>query len=298
MSTGQARVRLDPGPVPRLPTFLVIGAMKAGTTSLYHYLRDHPQVFMPDTKEVNFFNPLRNWRRGVGWYEACFRDAAAGTVAVGEASTSYTKYPWIDGVPERISDVLGEVRLIYVVRHPIERMRSQYLHHLVTGQERRPIERAFVEESMYLHISRYAFQLEQYAPTVPQERIMVIDSRALRDDRLATLRRVFCFLDVDPGWVPATIDREYLTSAGRQMKPKTLRAVRRIPRIRTLSTYVPQPVKTIKRRLTSGLASDALDVRRAAIPEELERDLRRQLAPDVVALRRYLGSEHDGWGIG
>jgi Sulfotransferase family len=298
MSASEARTPLDPSPAPRLPTFLVIGAMKAGTTSLYHYLRDHPQVFMPDTKEVNFFNPLRNWRRGVGWYEACFRDAPAGTLAVGEASTSYTKYPWIEGVPERIATVLGDVRLIYVVRHPIERMRSQYLHHVVTGQERRPIERAFVEEPMYLQISRYAFQLERYAPTVPEERIMVIDSRALLEDRLATLRRVFGFLGVDPGWVPSTIDREYLTSAGRQMKPKTLRAVRRIPRIRTLSTYVPQPVKTIKRRLTSGLATDELDVERGALPEELERDLRRQLAPDVAALRRYLGPEHDGWGIG
>ena len=294
----EARAPLDPSPAPRLPTFLVIGAMKAGTTSLYHYLRDHPQVFMPDTKEVNFFNPLRNWRRGVGWYEACFHDAPAGTIAVGEASTSYTKYPWIEGVPERIATVLGDVRLIYVVRHPIERMRSQYLHHVVTGQERRTIERAFVEEPMYLHISRYAFQLERYAPTVPEARIMVIDSRALRDDRVATLRRVFGFLGVDPGWVPSTIDREYLTSAGRQMKPKPLRAVRRIPRIRTLSTYVPQPVKNIKRRLTSGLATDELDVQRAVLPEELERDLRRRLAPDVAELRRYLGPDHDGWGIG
>ena len=99
---------------PRLPNFLVIGAMKAGTTSLYHYLRDHPQVFMPDTKEVNFFNPLRNWRHGVSWYEEQFRAAPAEALAVGEASTSYTKYPWVKDVPERITSVLGDRCLLSV----------------------------------------------------------------------------------------------------------------------------------------------------------------------------------------
>src|SRR5215211_9390855 len=108
----------------RLPNFLVIGAMKAGTTSLYHYLRHHPQVFMPEIKELNFFNPLRNWRRGVEWYEEQFEGIPDSVVAIGEASTSYTKFPWIREVPARITSVLGEIRLIYVVRDPIERMQS------------------------------------------------------------------------------------------------------------------------------------------------------------------------------
>jgi len=281
-----------------LPTFLVIGAMKAGTTSLYHYLRDHPQVFMPQTKEVNFFNPLRNWRRGVGWYEAQFRDAPQDAIAIGEASTSYTKYPWIQDVPERIASVLGDIRLIYVVRDPIERMRSQYLHHLATGQEWRSIEEAFDQEPMYLNVSRYAFQLDRYAPFVAKGRILVVDSRDLRRDRLPTVRRIFEFLDVDPGWVPRTIEQEYLASAGRQMKAPSLRAIRRIPRVRTISTFVPQPVKTLKRRLTSGLATQPLDVERGVLSDDLRRELRRVLQDDVRRLRPYLGEDFDGWGIG
>jgi hypothetical protein len=285
-------------PAPRLPNFLVIGAMKAGTTSLYHYLRDHPQVFMPDTKEVNFFNPLRNWRRGVSWYEEQFRAAPTEALAIGEASTSYTKYPWVTGVPERISSVLGEVRLIYVLRDPVERMRSQYLHHVATGQEWRPIEQAFREEPMYLNISRYAFQLDQYEPFIQRDRILVIDSRDLRDDRLPTLRGVFAFLGVEPGWVPRSVDREFLTSAGRRMKPSSLRALRRIPRIRTIATYVPEPMKTMKHRLTGGLATQELDVERGRISEALRDELERSLRPDVTQLRRFLGRDFDGWGIG
>jgi hypothetical protein len=298
MSEGAKATAARSDPRPLLPTFLVIGAMKAGTTSLYHYLRDHPHVFMPETKEVNFFNPLRNWRRGVSWYEEQFADAPPEATALGEASTSYTKFPWVQGVPERIVSVLGDVRLIYVVRHPIERMRSQYLHQVATGQEWRPIEEAFAREPMYLHISRYAFQLDRYAALIPSERILVVDARALRDDRGLTVGRIYGFIGVDPSWVPRTLEQEFLVSDGRQMKPAMLRALRRVPKIRTASTYVPRPLKTLKHRLTRGLATRQLDVGRAVIPDTLERDLRRTLRDDVAALRPRLGPDFDGWGIG
>ncbi|MEX1264280.1 MAG: sulfotransferase domain-containing protein [Actinomycetota bacterium] len=282
----------------RLPNFLVIGAMKAGTTSLYEYLRHHPQVFMPDIKEVNFFNPLRNWRRGVEWYEQRFSDAGPGAVAVGEASTSYTKFPWIDGVPARIASVLGsDVRLIYVVRDPVERMRSQYLHHTITGQERRPIERALVEDEMYLNISRYAMQLERYRPYVADDHVLIVDSRDLRHRRSDTLRLIFGFLEVDPKWVAPTMDQEFLRSDDRRMKAPTLRRIRRIPRIRTIATYVPGPVKRLKRGWSQGLATQALDVEAATISDELRERLVASLRDDVAALRSVMPAGFDGWGI-
>ena len=297
MSGTEAVQGIAAGPARRLPTFLVIGAMKAGTTSLYHYLRDHPQVFMPETKEVNFFNPRRNWRRGLRWYEAQFADAPSGAVALGEASTSYTKHPWVTGVPQRISATLGDVRLIYVVREPVERMRSQYLHGLATGQEWRPIDVAFEEEPMYRHVSRYAFQLERYEPFVPSDRILVIDARDLRHDRIATLRRVFGFLGVEPSHIPSSVDTEYLTAAARTMKARPLRAIRRVPKVREISGYVPAPVKTLKRRLTRDLPSEALDRNRAVLAPDLEAALRASFRDDVSVLRRYLSADFDGWGI-
>src|SRR3954463_6324498 len=87
---------------PMLPNFLIIGAMKGGTTSLYHYLRPHPEVFMPVTKELHFFVAEKNLLLGPGWYERRFR-GAGDAIAVGEASTDYTKYPLYQGVPERIA---------------------------------------------------------------------------------------------------------------------------------------------------------------------------------------------------
>jgi sulfotransferase family protein len=286
-----------PGSAPHLPTFLVIGAMKAGTTSLYHYLRDHPEVFMPETKEVNFFNPRRNWRRGLAWYEGQFEGAPPGTLARGEASTSYTKYPWIAGVPQRIAATLPDVRLIYVVRQPIERMRSQYLHNLATGQEWRPIDVAFEQEPMYRQISRYAYQLERYEPFFARQRILVIDARDLRDNRVATLQRIFTFLGVEASHVPSSVDTEYLTAEGRRMKPRSLRAIRRIPKVREMSGYVPTSVKTLKRRLTRDLPSEQLDRGRGVITPDLDAALRASFRDDVGQLRGYLGPTFDGWGI-
>jgi len=280
-----------------LPNFLVIGAMKTGTTSLYNYLRHHPEVFMPNVKEVNFFNPMRNWRRGAEWYEEQFQGADERVKAIGEASTSYTKYPWVQGVPARIAAVLGDIRLIYVIREPVERMRSHYLHNLGTGQEWRSIEEAFDQEPMYANISRYALQIEQYLPYFDRDRLLIVESEQLRANRMTTLRRVFEFLDVDPEWVPPTLNQEFYRSTDRRMNPSVRRRLRRIPHIRRVAMYVPRPLKRLKRRLTDNLPTDDLDVSRGEISDDLRGRLHSTLREDVAHLRSYLGPGWHGWGI-
>src|SRR5690242_1505303 len=110
-----------------LPNFLVIAPPKTGSTSLHRYLEAHPEVFMSEQKELRFFIEQRNWNRGLAWYERHFRNAA-GAKAVGEASPGYALYPLYQGVPERIASVLGtRCRFLYVVRNPVDRIRSHYL---------------------------------------------------------------------------------------------------------------------------------------------------------------------------
>ena len=278
---------------PRLPTFLVIGAMKAGTTSLYHYLRTHPQVYMPEVKEPMFFDPRHNWSRGVGWYAELFAAARPDQVALGEASTSYTKFPQVQGVPARIASVLPEVRLIYVVRHPLERMRSHYLYAVSRGKERRPIERALVEDPSYLDVSRYAMQLEQYLPHFPPERFLLLDSRDLAHRRLETLRRVFGFLGVEEGWVPPILDREFFRSADRRTPSAPSRLIRRWPALASAARRLPAPLRRAARRLPG----PRLDVEAARIPEDLRRRFEKELREDVARLRRFMPPGFDGWGI-
>jgi len=280
-------------PTGKLPNFLLIGAMKAGTTSLWHYLRGHPQVFMPAVKEVMFFDPRHKWERGVDWYERQFEEAPDEAVALGEASTSYTKYPVVRDVPSRIASVVPEVGLIYMVRHPVERMQSHYLYALSRGKESRPIEQAFAEDPAYLDISRYGLQLEQYEPYFGRDRFLLLDSRDLRNDRVETLRRVFRFIGVDDTWIPPVVDREFFRSEDRRMQAAYSPTLGRMPRLRTISKRVPEPLKAFARKVTS----DKVDVRRARISDDLRHQLEDSLREDVAKLRRFMPESFDGWGL-
>ena len=131
-----------------LPTFVVIGAMKAGTVSLRHYLDEHPDVFLGrggKFGEPNFFIAEDNWSRGRGWYESLFDDAGR-AAAIGECSPSYTMAPAFRGVPERMAQVVPDARLVYVVRDPIARMQSMYMHQVSAGRERRRAEVALLDD--------------------------------------------------------------------------------------------------------------------------------------------------------
>jgi hypothetical protein len=284
-----------------LPNFLVIGAMKAGTTSLFHYLNAHPQVYLSPLKEVDFFAEGGNWRRGVDWYRKQFEGAPSAAVAVGEASTIYTRYPEHRGVAERIASLLPEVRLIYVLRDPIERIRSHYQHRVMIGAERCPIEEAVRQDPSYVDCSRYALQLQQYLPLFDRERMLLLTSEDLRDDRLDTVARAFAFLGVRSDFVPDVLDREFYRTDERQRYPSYVWTVRRLvkqhfpasKRTKELvDAALPRTIGRLKtgtrpRPATSGIVND-----------ELRSELEDLLRDDVRTLRTYVSDgDLSGWGI-
>jgi Sulfotransferase domain len=210
-----------------LPTFLVIGTMKAGTTSLYQYLRAHPNVFMPAIKELNYFVDGLNWRRGLQWYRAQFARAPTTAFALGEVSPSYTMHPLHGGVPRRIAQQLPNVRLIYVLRDPVDRIRSHFQHNVTTQTERNPTEKVVLENPVYVDCSRYALQIEQYLDYFSPEQMMIVASDNLQADRKATMRRVFDFLGVDSGFVPPNLDQDFYRSQDRTSYPPWVASIRR-----------------------------------------------------------------------
>ena len=277
-----------------LPHFVVIGAMKSGTTSLHEYLRTHPMVFMPAVKETHFFDATQgNWHRGLAWYESQFRGASPGDV-VGEASPGYTRHPAVPGVAGRLASVLPAARLIYLVRHPIDRMRSQYQQNALYEGERQPIDEALLGNPHYADCSRYAMQLDQYLEHFPPEQILVITSEALRTRRRDALVQVFEFIGVHAEWMPPNLDQEAHQSIETRSRGAVGRLVRRVPGHGRLADAVPEKVLTLWRRAaTRPVAPDAF-----AISDDTRRRLEEQLAPDVARLRRFLGNDFDGWGIG
>jgi hypothetical protein len=197
----------------RLPDFLIIGAMKAGTTTLYNHLRRHPAVFMPAFKEPEFFVAEKSWHRGPAWYASLFADGSSHTV-VGEASTSYTKCTEFEGVPARIKSVIPDVRLLYLLRHPLRRIESMYEHMLITGREKRPLDEAVLADQTYVGPSLYGRNLSLYLEHFEPRQILTLFTEDLAEDVPGSLRRVTGFLGVPEA--PTSATRRDLESASRR----------------------------------------------------------------------------------
>jgi hypothetical protein len=176
----------------------IIGAMKCGTTALFKTLEQHPEICGSTEKEPNFFSHAEVRAKGFAWYEGLFRwDAKRHRVAL-EASTSYTKMPALPSGAAQIHAHGLEARFVYVVRDPVERIRSEYLHSLAAGWMQRPITEGLHPNTVML--SNYAFQLLPYEYCFGRERILVLGYDEFRTQREACLRRVCEFLGVDAGF--------------------------------------------------------------------------------------------------
>ena len=281
-----------------LPTFVVIGARKSGTTSLWRYLDAHPQVFVPqDEKEPKYFVAERGWARGRAWYESLFADAGD-ALARGECSTDYTAFPHYGGVPERMAALLPDVRLVYVLRDPVERMRSAYAYSLWLGTETRPIADALLTDARYANESRYALQIEQYLACFRQDQLLLVTAEELRERRQATLSKVFAFIGVDPQWTPANVTTEFNTVEGRRAPRRWWRSAGDVL-IRTgLGERLPLRVRPALERLdATGLARRPIADAELVVDDDLRARFIRFFRADLVTLTQWMGPEFDAWGM-
>jgi len=181
-----------------LPNFLIIGTAKAGTTSLYQYLAQHPDVFMSAIKETNWFayegqRDSRYVVRTAEEYERLF-DGVTAERAVGEASPHYLKSAV---APERIAASLPGVQLVASLRDPIDRAYSSYLHSVREAVEWRGVDEAMRPGSRYVDDGLYHPQLSRYFERFDRGRIKVILYDDLAADAAAVMRELYAFLGVD-----------------------------------------------------------------------------------------------------
>jgi hypothetical protein len=190
----------------RLPGFLIIGAMKSGTSSLHRYLGQHPDVFVSKRKELDFFS--YRYEQGFGWYMRQFRAGVAG-----ESSPNYLKLHLWPETAERIHRHLPHARLICVLRNPIDRSLSHYLHGVWRGRTKRPFARAAAGDSNIVMTSRYGWQLGHYLKYFDPDQLLLVTTEQLRADPTGTTGRVLRFIGVDDRAPVDTSQRHNVTSA-------------------------------------------------------------------------------------
>jgi len=238
------------------PNFLVIGAQKSGTTSLQRYLAEHPAVLCATPKEVHYFDIAHHYAYGDGWYVSHFPfwnrarrvQRRLGTrPAVGEATPDYLLHPW---APKRVHAFDPRMKLIAVLRDPVERAYSQHQMQVRKYGETLSFEEALdreevefpiefarmLEETTYTwpadrrrsYVARgsYAELLERWFRFFPREQLLVLTSEELWSDPAAAVREIESFLDI-PAWLEATYPHQ---STGRY-EPMPSAARERLARV-------------------------------------------------------------------
>lgn len=290
-------------PLSKAPNLFVIGAMKAGTTTFHTLLSAHPQIFMSDPKEPTHFvdgEELRTVSRRA-WEAGYWRDRArylglfegAGDATYrGESSTAYSKLPRLSGVAERIARFAPDARIVYMMRDPVERTLSHYLHAVRWNDETRPPIVALRAEPHYREVSDYARQLEPYLRLMGKERVKVFTSEALRADQPGIVKDVFAWLGVDPSFSPPDPGAQNVTDAVvmRRRGPGFLIRLRATRWAAAARRRLPRRVYRAVRRVTaSPLSRTAPDMLRAA---DL---LRAAQQEEVIALTELLGRAFPEW---
>lgn len=175
---------VDPG-----PDFIIIGAMKCGTSTLHEQLSRQPGVFMTTPKEPNFFSDKSQLARGLPWYRSLFEGAAARQLR-GEASTHYTKLPTYPHTVERLHDSFPDLRLVYVIRHPVDRLISHFIHEWTERRMDGPVEQALARHPELVAYSEYGRQLAPYRDAFGDERLQVVCFEQMVRTPQASLARI------------------------------------------------------------------------------------------------------------
>ena len=240
------------------PDFMVVGAMKAGTTTLYRDLLRHPRVFLPTNKEPEVLVHFPTAATATAEYAELFKRAGAGQKK-GEASTAYTKRPTYEGVAELAREVCGAIRIIYLRRDPIERMISHYKHFLQHGLISGSFAEVVARDDTLVDYSRYDWQIAPWIEVFGADAVLQLDLDDYSRNRRKTLERVIAHIGLDPA---STHDVDVQVVANRAEEAKT----------------ISNPV--LDRIVASGLYQKRL---KPLIPAHAREKLRHLVLPEVAS---------------
>jgi len=174
--------------------FLVIGAAKSATTSLCNGLSLHPEICFSNPKEPQFFSNS-NWRLNIENYHSLFKTNAK---LYGEGSTNYTKQPLFNNnIHTDIYEYNPDMKFIYIIRNPIDRIISHYIHAFNRGYETSNINTAISNNNHFLNLSKYYFQIHPYIEVFGRKNIKLLFFEDFSNEPQKVLNDVFSFLNID-----------------------------------------------------------------------------------------------------
>jgi hypothetical protein len=257
------------------PDFIIIGAMKCATSALHDQLKAHHTFFMTTPKEPNFFSDDSVYAQGISWYQSLYDEARTDQIR-GESSTHYTKLPNHQKTLPRLKAFCPQIKCIYMMRHPMDRLVSHYIHEWSQRVISCDINTAVDQFPELIDYGRYSMQLEPYRATFGSGAILPVFSENFRHDPLRELQKIFNFLGVKQqpsyhqeirsnvsaerlrtcSWRDAMINNQILRVLRRTIVPKSVRNS-----IKGLWTMKERPVlSSVARQRIEKIYNDDLEV--------------------------------------
>ncbi len=256
------------------PDFIIIGAMKSATSTLHAQLAMQPSIFMTTPKEPNYFSDDSEYALGEEWYDSLFKDAKPDDLC-GESSTHYTKFPDYPLTLERMAKRLKSPKLIYVMRHPIDRLISHYIHQWSQNLFKCDINQAIDRYDELTAYSCYAQQLKPYFEQYGYENVLPVFTESLRVNPQKELQRVADFIGYRQ---PVFWQDEILEQNVSSQRVRTFKGYDWIIESRLMTvlrrTLIPKSLRNrVKKTLTMTKRPDIDQVHYAKLTALFNRDL-------------------------
>ena len=300
-----------------MPNFCIIGAAKSGTTSLYEYLKQHPQIYMSPVKEPRFFGlegEIPNFRGprdeytnrvlmcNIEDYRSLFQGVTNET-AIGEASPWYL---YLEKAPLQIRHHIPEAKLIAILRNPVDRAYSSFLHQLQRGAEPlKDFSQSLLEEEIrirqhwrpiwhYKQLGFYYQQLKRYWETFDKKQIQVYLYEDFCDNPISMLQNIFRFLDVDDTFIPDISARHNVTYYPENKTSRDL--IKRLKTIKlTMRAFLPARLhQSIKVNLQA-LNNYSVKSFKPKLSLELRRQLIAQYREEILKLQDLIQKDLSHW---
>lgn len=229
------------------PTFVIIGAARCGTTSMARWLDAHPDVFITKPKEVFFFSHEGNYHKGWAHYLKLYENAGT-VIARGEATTDYSHVVQFPDTPKRIAKHIPDCRLIYMVRHPVERIASQWALARSHGSTSLSLSRAVFGLPELIQVSHYLTTMQAYLNWFSEEQICTVMFEDFTRDPRSQAQRCLSHIGVDPDKVPMDVPA---APTGKEFLRQQWRLVRRIRGLGVMQHYRTAVPESTRARINS-----------------------------------------------
>lgn len=273
---------------------IILGAMKAGTTSLFNYLAQHPEIAPCKEKEPSFFS--HHYKKGLNWYLSLWKGENTENKILLEASTNYTKFPSFPKSSGNIADFSNKhdvsIKFIYVMRNPIKRIESQYTYAYARWTDQ-PLEDRIHPDGHLVNVSRYAQQLDRYYDNFEPGCFLLLDFDDLANDPRTLLCEICQFIGVDADFQFSNIGDVHNKSKGSIITRPVERLYKKYPLLESFSNLFP---KSFKRFLSTILLRQRIagkfkltDIQKQRVNEALNDDMAR--------LQKQYGIDVKKWGF-